>query len=76
MFVAAGGDVVYSNPEEQVFVNEADLNFEFNVSTESDTGLTGKWTEDDVEMLPHRRVLIFSAQKFPSIVQKVKQFIG
>lgn len=68
--------MVFSNPEEEVFYKEADASCEFNVSSESDTAVSGKWTEDDAEMVPFRRLILFKAQKLPSIIEKVKNFIG
>lgn len=52
-------------------LQEADSRFEFPVTKESDSGLSGLWTEDDVEMLPFRRVLLFSAPKFDTIIKKI-----
>lgn len=71
-----GNDILFSNPEEQIFYDECDGSLEFNVSSESDTGVSGKWSEDDVEMIPYRRLILIKAQKLPSIVQKVKQFVA
>lgn len=71
-----GTEMIFSNPEEKVFYDQCDVSFEFNVSSESDTGVSGKWTEDDVEMIPYRRLLLIKAQKLPSIIQEVKQFVG
>lgn len=68
--------MIFSNPEEKIFYDECDLSLEFNVSSESDTGVSGRWTEDDVEMVPYRRLILFKAQKLPSIIQKVKQFVA
>lgn len=72
----SGSDIIFSNPEEQIFYDQCDVSFEFNVSSESDTAVSGKWTEDDVEMIPYRRLLLIKAQKLPSIVQQVKQFVA
>lgn len=68
--------MIFSNPEEQIFYDESDVSFEFDVASQSDTGVSGKWTEDDVEMIPYRRLLLFQAQKLPNIIQKVKQFVA
>lgn len=68
--------MMFSNSEEQVFYDESDVSFEFDISSQSDTGVDGKWTEDDVEMVPYRRVLLFKAQKLPSIIQKIKQLVA
>lgn len=74
--VLLAGEVVYSNAEEEIFAKEADFSFEFNVVQDSDTGFGGKWMEGDVEMIPHRKVLLFKGHKFSGIVQKVKQLLA
>ncbi|XP_014203369.1 protein BCCIP homolog [Copidosoma floridanum] len=69
-------DVIWSNPEEEIFAEDAVCSFEFSVETESDNGLTGTWTEDDDELVSYRRVLLFEASKLPEIIRKVKSKIG
>ncbi|KAK2579280.1 hypothetical protein KPH14_008239 [Odynerus spinipes] len=64
--------VMWSNPEEEIFAEEATVSFEFTVENESDSGLSGAWTETDDEMKPYRRVLLFEASKFQSIINKIK----
>ncbi|XP_017771758.1 PREDICTED: protein BCCIP homolog [Nicrophorus vespilloides] len=71
-----GDDFVYANAEEEIFVNEASIQFEFSVENESDTSVAGKWKEDDVEMIPYRKVVLFKGSKFMNIVQQIKQFVN
>lgn len=68
-------EIFWSNPEEELFNDEATCSFEFSVELESDSGLSGAWTESDKEMTPYRRVLLFDASKLQTIVDKIKQEI-
>ncbi|XP_074107997.1 protein BCCIP homolog isoform X2 [Cotesia typhae] len=67
---------LWSNQEEEVFDEEAMCKFEFSVAKETDTGLSGAWNEDDDELIPYRRVMIFEAEKLPAIIEKIKKFIA
>ncbi|CAG5077306.1 Similar to CG9286: Protein BCCIP homolog (Drosophila melanogaster) [Cotesia congregata] len=67
---------LWSNQEEEVFDEEAMCKFEFSVAKETDTGLSGTWNEDDDELIPYRRVMIFEAEKLPGIIEKIKKFIA
>nr|CAD7430666.1 unnamed protein product [Timema monikensis] len=69
-------DVLWSNPEEELFNEVADCWFEFCVKGDSDSGLSGTWQEDDVEMTPYRRVLLFQADKIDSVIDRIKTFVG
>ncbi|XP_046740970.1 protein BCCIP homolog isoform X2 [Diprion similis] len=65
-------DVLWSNPEEEIFAEEADCSFEFSVENDSDSELAGTWTESDNEMKPYRKVLLFESSKLQSIIDKIK----
>lgn len=65
-------NVIYSNPEEEIFAEEATVSFEFSVEKETDNGLSGAWEEDDYEMVPYRKVLLFEASKLQQIIDKIK----
>ncbi|XP_057340301.1 protein BCCIP homolog isoform X1 [Microplitis mediator] len=67
---------LWSNQEEEVFDEESMCKFEFSVAKETDTGLSGAWSEDDDELIPYRRVMIFEASKLPGIIEKIKKFIA
>ncbi|XP_034256423.1 protein BCCIP homolog [Thrips palmi] len=67
--------VIWSNAEEEVFEEVADCKFEFCVKDDSDSGLGGKWHEDDTEMTPWRKVLIFHASKLDEAIEKVTNLI-
>ncbi|XP_072752332.1 protein BCCIP homolog [Anoplolepis gracilipes] len=64
--------ILWSNPEEEIFAEKATVSFEFSVEEEADSGLSGKWTETDTEMIPYRRVLLFEASKLQSIIDKIQ----
>ncbi|XP_076279679.1 protein BCCIP homolog [Lasioglossum baleicum] len=64
--------ILWSNPEEEIFAEEATFSFEFSVEKESDSGLSGSWNETDNEMVPYRRVLLFEATKLQPIIDKIK----
>lgn len=69
-------NIIWSNPEEEIFADEVACSFEFSVEKESDNGLSGSWTEDDYEMTPYRRVLLFESSKLQQIVDKIKTQIS
>ncbi|KAF7388628.1 hypothetical protein HZH68_012570 [Vespula germanica] len=64
--------IIWSNPEEEIFAEKALISFEFSVENESDSGLSGTWTETDDEMKPYRRVLLFEASTLQSIINTIK----
>ncbi|KAI5693747.1 hypothetical protein M8J75_005058 [Diaphorina citri] len=69
-------DILFSNAEEEVFDEEADLKFEFSVKDESDSALVGGWMEDDATMTPFRRVLVIPANKMDTIISKINSFVN
>ncbi|XP_033322971.1 protein BCCIP homolog [Megalopta genalis] len=68
--------ILWSNPEEEIFAEEATFSFEFSVEKDSDSGLSGTWTETDNEMIPYRRVLLFEADKLQQIIDKIKVHVS
>lgn len=66
---------LYTNGEEELFCKEAVCSFEYSVQSESDTGLSGKWMEDDKNLIPYRRLLVLDAGKLPNLIMNVKSFI-
>ncbi|KAG7201208.1 hypothetical protein KM043_003995 [Ampulex compressa] len=68
--------ILWSNPEEEIFAEEAMFSFEFSVEKDTDSGLSGTWTEADDEMIPHRRVLLFEASKLQQIIDKIKNYVS
>lgn len=69
-------DDFYTNGEEEVLDEYANASFEFSVESETDTTLAGNWTEKDSELVPHRKVVIFDANKFPLIINAIKELIN
>uniref|UniRef100_A0A1B6M490 Protein BCCIP homolog n=2 Tax=Graphocephala atropunctata TaxID=36148 RepID=A0A1B6M490_9HEMI len=74
--VTQDSEILWSNPEEELFDQEADCRFEFCVKAESDSGLSGRWMEDDVAMTPYRRILILSAAKLDPLIQRIKEYVS
>jgi len=62
----------YTNAEEEIFAEECQFQFEYCVKSETGSGLGGDWTEDDSELTPYRKVFIFPALQYDSIVEKIK----
>lgn len=67
---------IFSNPEEELFLRESLASFEYSIKDESDSGLSGKWKEDDEEMTPFRKLVILDGKRFPEIVESVSGFIA
>ncbi|KAG5670520.1 hypothetical protein PVAND_000778 [Polypedilum vanderplanki] len=66
----------YSNQEEELFLKESLANFEYSVKNEADSGLDGKWKEEDEELTPYRKVVIIDGKKFPQIVESINSYIN
>lgn len=66
----------FSNPEEEVLLQEAATSFEYSVKNEADTGVSGDWLEGDSSLTPYRKVVMFDAAKLPHIILTIKQFIN
>ncbi|KAL0276654.1 UNVERIFIED_CONTAM: hypothetical protein PYX00_004180 [Menopon gallinae] len=69
-------EIIWSNPEEEVIDQEAEVKFEFSVRNEADSGLVGEWNENDDEMTPMRRILVIPFSKFDSIIEKVEEAVS
>ncbi|CRL05935.1 CLUMA_CG019139, isoform A [Clunio marinus] len=68
-------DILTNDAQEELFVQESLASFEYSVQSEADTGLSGKWREDDEELTPFRKVIVIDGQKLPSIVESINGFI-
>lgn len=66
----------FSNPEEEILLQEAATSFEYSVKNEADTGVSGDWLEGDNSLTPYRKVVLFDAAKLPHIILTIKQFIN
>lgn len=69
-------EIIFANAEEELFEKAANCSFEFCVQNDSDSTVAGKWTENDVELVPYRKVLLFSANKLANIIQQVKVLVN
>lgn len=65
---------IFSNPEEELFLKESLLNFEYSVQSEIDAKNDETWKEDG-KLVPFRKVVILDGKKFPQIVNSVHGFI-
>lgn len=72
---AAKEDEFYVNSEEELFEKHAIFKYEYSVASESDTGLTGKWKEEDEQLEPVRRVVVIEAKKMNEIIQSITGFL-
>ena len=66
---------LFANPEEELFSQEALASFDYSVQSEADTGLSGKWREDDEELTPFRKVIVLDGKQFPALVESINGFI-
>lgn len=63
----ASTSTVYSNAEEEIFVQNSCVEFEFAAQTESEPE-TG-------DLVPFRKIIIFETAKLPQIIESIKIFI-
>ncbi|CAN7981777.1 unnamed protein product, partial [Ixodes pacificus] len=63
---------IFANAEEELFEEEAELQFEYSVTTETDTAVAGDWKEDDAEMTQIRKILVIPTSKWGRIMDKLK----
>ena len=47
--------------------------FDYSVEMEKDSALQGKWSEDDDELIPLRRVLLIPSETFPQCISDIKK---
>lgn len=66
-------EIIWSNPEEEIFAEMVDTSFEFSVEKKFDSGLSGRWSEDDEELMPYRRVLLLESSRLPIILEAIKR---
>ncbi|KAH7936859.1 hypothetical protein HPB49_005881 [Dermacentor silvarum] len=66
------GGAVFANAEEELFEEEADLQFEYNVTADTGTAVAGDWKEEDEEMKQIRKVLVIPTTKWARIMDKLK----
>lgn len=69
-------ECLYANAEEEIFVKESKVEFQFNVTKESDTSVAGQWKEGDKNMNPYRQIIFFKGNQLGSIIKKVCTFVN
>lgn len=69
-------EIVFSNDEEEIFCKKADCKFDYSVAGKTDTGLTGNWQSEDKELIPYRSIILFKAEKLPSIISEIQHFVS
>lgn len=67
---------IFSNDEEEVLCEHATAQFEYSVQAEADTALSGNWMESDTTLIPHRKVILFEANKLPMLINSIKSLIN
>jgi len=65
-----------SNAEEEAFVQHSIASFDYTVKEEADSGLDGAWDEDDLQMIPFRRVILLDAKSLPDIISSIKELLS
>ncbi|CAG0880155.1 unnamed protein product [Darwinula stevensoni] len=69
-------NLVWSNPEEEIIHSYAVGSFDYSVETEKDSALQGKWSEDDDELIPLRRLLLLPSLSKVNTRQSDYKFKG
>ncbi|KAM9831713.1 protein BCCIP homolog [Neosynchiropus ocellatus] len=68
-------DYMFVNAEEEFFYEQASIKFHFSVQEETDSCLSGRWSFDDVPMKPFRTVMLIPADRIPTIMDKLKEYL-
>lgn len=67
---------IYSNGEEELLCEQCDASFEYSVQSETDSALSGQWTEGDSTLIPYRKVILFESQKLLPIIESIKNVLN
>ncbi|XP_022646990.1 protein BCCIP homolog [Varroa destructor] len=71
---AGANEVIFANGEEELFVDLAELQFDYEVPRQdADTALAGKWKKSDEELKQIRKVLLLDMKKFPQMIRLIKE---
>nr|XP_019938806.1 PREDICTED: BRCA2 and CDKN1A-interacting protein [Paralichthys olivaceus] len=68
-------EYMFVNAEEEFFSEQAIMKFHYSVQEETDSCLSGRWSFDDVPMKPFRTVMLIPADRFPAIMDKLKEYL-
>mgnify|MGYP005986960257 CR=1 FL=1 len=72
---AGDSETDFSNDEEEIFYNKCDYAFTYSLAGKSDIGLKEKWQSEDKELIPYRELILFKADKFPSRLNQIQNFV-
>ncbi|XP_051926859.1 protein BCCIP homolog [Hippocampus zosterae] len=68
-------EYTFINAEEEFFYEHAVSTFHFSVQDDADSCLSGRWSFDDVPMKPFRTVMLIPVDRFPAIMDKLKEYL-
>ncbi|CAB1416670.1 unnamed protein product [Pleuronectes platessa] len=68
-------EYLFVNAEEEFFYEQATMKFHYSVQDETDSCLSGRWSFEDVPMKPFRTVMLIPADRFPIIMDKLKEYL-
>ncbi|XP_018903085.2 protein BCCIP homolog [Bemisia tabaci] len=68
--------ILWSNAEEELINEEAEIKFEYPINDEIDSAVGGSWLEKDEAMITYRRLITFPASKLNSIIEKIKSSLS
>lgn len=66
---------IYTNEEEDIIDEYTDASFEYSAERETDSTLSGNWTESDSTLVPYRKVVIFESTKLPFVIDAIKSLV-
>lgn len=66
---------IYTNEEEDIVDEYTDASFEYSAERETDSTLSGNWTESDSTLVPYRKVVIFESTKLPFVIDAIKSLV-
>ncbi|XP_054625086.1 protein BCCIP homolog isoform X1 [Dunckerocampus dactyliophorus] len=69
-------EYMFINAEEEFFYEHAAIKFHFSVQEDADSCLSGSWSFEDVPMKPFRTVMLIPADRMPSIMDKLKEYLS
>ena len=67
--------VIYANPEEEVFEEFSELKFEISYGDRASKSSAGNWSASDPDLLPTLNVLLVPCDKVQTVLNKVKSLI-
>ena len=71
----AAQQVIYANPEEEVFEEFSELKFEISYGDRASKSSAGNWSANDPDLLPILNVLLVPCDKVQTVLNKVKSLI-